>query len=604
LRLGVPSDRSSALDPEVIDVETLSDEQIAHALWREGDLAWKLHDHQRSIYDHYREWEGRSLDDEGQSSIYVLDCARRFGKTFLTCLIKTEDCLRRPGAIHTYATAYSKDIGEVVIPLMEQICDDGPEDVRPEYRGSHAGQNSGFYFPNGSVIRLVGIDLNPKAIRGRASDGYAVTEASFIKDLARTIVSKILPQFQRRPWARMILESSAPEDPDHDFDAVFVPDAKRRNAYAFRTIDDNTELTEEQRRKYYAESAAISKAEADRELYGVRSRDFDFVVIPEWDPERHVQEWTRPSHAYALGAHDPGYRHLYGMVWAYYDFAHATIVVEDSWAGSNASTARAACIVAARELALYGNPPPSSLDFIPLEGTGRRLGWKDYLYGDRCAHLAEDLHDMATTPPTERPDFETRPGRWVREDRPGQWTHWDNEGRHEFMPNPHARVADVDLKLISDMRETFGYEFQATTKQELRTMVNNLRRWFSSGRIVFLPTAGPVIDHVRQGKWSADRKSFAEHRSYGHVDCLSALNYLCRYAEYIENKDPMPPPGLDRVGARPSDYMVERLPWQPETAYEAEIRQRIERAEMEAAEIRRRQRDVSRLRPSPRMRSR
>lgn len=569
-----------------VGFDQLSDEDLAAAYWRAGRLSWKLFPHQLAVYRLYRDFERRVIEGRNDGPpIFVLDCARRWGKTFLVLLIKIEDALRRPGSRHTFATAIQDDIGEIVVPLFNDITEDCPADCLGEVRTAKKGETYGIYFPNGSVIKLVGVDKKPRGLRGKRSDGHAWTEAAFFAELVDN-VSRVQHQFQNVPHACLLMESSAPEDPEHEFDEQFVPEAKARNAYVFQTIDDNAQLSEEQKRRYYEAAAKISVVNADRELYGKRSRDFDFVVFPEWSADKHVQPWTRPKHAYAIAAFDPGFRHLFGALWAYYDFENGTIVFEDSWAGSNASTARVACVVAAREWDLYGTLPPTQLDFIPLEGDGKRLGWRDYLRGDRCEHLAAELHELAQVPALKRPDYEQRPGRWIREDRPGQWTYWDNESRHEYMPNPHARVADVDLRLIGDMRETFGFDFLSTTKQELRTMVSHSRGWLGSGRLVALPNAGPVLEHMRLARWekgAGERRRFAEHRVCGHYDLAACAVYLTRYVDYIQNRSPMPPISLTTAQNGQPGLLQERLPWQPMSAYEAEHRARVERADAEVA---------------------
>lgn len=563
---------------ENVDADSLSTDEIIAAMYRAGNLRWKLYPHQKPVYDAYRAFEQRVIAGQNNGPpIFVLDCARRWGKTYLVLLIKGEDAQRREKSRHTFATAIQDDIGEIIIPIFDDIYEDCPEDCKPEIRTTSRGQNFGIYYPNGSSIKLVGVDKKPKGLRGRKSDGHAWTEAAFFQELVRP-VSRVQHQFQGVPHACLLMESSAPEDPEHEFDEVFVQEAKQRDAYVFQTIDDNTQLTEAEKKKYFDEACKVSVEEAERELYGKRSRNRDFIVVPEWDAEKYVHEMPPPKHAYALGGFDPGFRHLFGAVWAYYDFERACIVVQDSWAGPNASTARVACVTAARELDLYGAPPPSSLDFIPLETTGKRIGWSEYLAHDRCLRHAQELHRLSTMDLTERPDFEHRVGRWVTEDRPGQWTYFDNESRHEFMPNPHARVADVDLKLIADMRETFGFDFVPTTKVELRTMVNSMRAWFSSGRIVFLPGSGPVLDHVRIGKWSTDRARFAEHRVLGHFDCLAALVYLCRYVSLIENRSPLPPAAVTHLVSATGESSVTRLPWSEKQPHELELERRLAQA--------------------------
>lgn len=590
---------------EIVDVAGLPNYAIKEALWRAHTISYILDEHQLVAYDGQRAWEqipiAKRADGQrmGAARWWVDDWGRRTGKTTKNGVVLVENGMRRDNARMIYATKSEVQMKEILIPAIDFICKDAPPDLRPKFFSSKWGMRAGYHFPaNDSVLKLVGLDKDPDGLRGPYLDWAAISEAGFIKDLKKVVGSIVGPQFLRRPWARGYLESSAPEDPDHDFDAYFVEDAKRRKAYWFYTYEDISDRTlREEAELEYQQAHDLDKLDADREYKGIRSRDFNSVVIPEFVTEKFVFDIERPKHAYALAGYDPGFRHLFGAVWAYYDWQRGIIVVQDSWAGPNANTAKVACVTAAREYDLYGTLPPSELDFIPLEKEGNRQGWRDYLKDDRCEARAEELHAIANTPPDQRADTEHRPGQWVTQDRPGQWTYWDNEGRHEYMPNPYARIADVDLKLIADMHDPFGFNFLTTTKEELRTMVNNTRRWFSTGRIVFLPGAGPVIDHVKLARWNPDRKRFTEHKTCGHFDTLAGLIYLTRYVGFIENRDPSPPEQMLIANSHQPGMAITHLPWQDRHAYEIEAEKRIAQADAALEGDRGRMREPPRIRP-------
>lgn len=568
--MSAAAEQSEYVDPEDVELEQLRD-----AAYRRGDLWWKLRPHQLVVYEKYRAFEQRVIEGLNDGPpIFVLDCARRWGKTFEIIVIKGEDAQRRPKSIHTLATANMVDIGEIVIPMFDEIYDECPDECRPQLRTSRKGENLGFYYPNGSSIKLVGVDKKPKGLRGRRSDGHAWTEAGFFDGLEKP-VSKTLHQFQGVPHAILLLESSAPEDPEHDFDELFVPDAKRRNAYVFQTIDDNTSLSEDQKQKYYEDACKVSIESANRELFGKRSRNLSNAVIPVFDPARHVQAVPIPLHAASITADDPGLSHLNGLVLALYDFDNARIIVQKSWAGINAGPGRLAAAVAAREYALWGTWPHHKMSHIPFESTKLVEGWKTLLLHDEFSHLAEDLFEMAQAPDEKRPTFERVPGQFIRGDIQNHKTYWNGT---EHRPNPHGRVSDVDLQLIRSLGDHYGLEFSATTKSELHTMVNLAWSWIEQGRLVFLPDCGPVIDHVQKGKWNKQRTKFAEHKVMGHYDCLAALVYLVRYVDmHLQNVRPHPPANTQLV-TPPGASIQERLPWRPKMAHELEM----ERRELEA----------------------
>lgn len=333
------------------DYAQMPDEALAEISWRIGEISWKLDPHQLVVYERYRRWEQEPPSALGEMpSVFVLDISRRWGKSFLCCAIKIEDCLRYPGTTHTYACAFAKDIGEIIRPLVDSILDDCPEDILPKFQLSKGGKNMGYYFPNGSVLRLVGIDVNPRGLRGRASDGFVVSEAGHVKDLENTMRSVVLPQFQRRPRARMILESNAPEDYDHDFDRVFVPDSKMRDAYVFATIDDNVAIGEEEKQRQIRELGGMHSPRVQREFYGKRVRDPEKTILPEFSDLIHVAELDMPPYAHGYLSADPGSRDLFGLLAGFWLYSRQTLYIVGEWAEANAATADVADAVRTLEL--------------------------------------------------------------------------------------------------------------------------------------------------------------------------------------------------------------------------------------------------------------
>ncbi len=135
-----------------VQLEQIDDDALKHALWRRGELSWKLDAHQKRAYDKYRAWEQRVVEElkaarivanhnatqqkrgkRGLVRCFVFDIGRRWGKTFLVCLIRIEDCLRRRGLTITYATAFEKDIEEIIQPMIQEIIADAPPDVEPRF---------------------------------------------------------------------------------------------------------------------------------------------------------------------------------------------------------------------------------------------------------------------------------------------------------------------------------------------------------------------------------------------------------------------------------------------------------------------------------------
>jgi hypothetical protein len=507
----------------------------AEELARMGDLAWMLDDHQETrIYDHYRDFECRMHDYEGDGfyNCWMLDAGRQVGKTFTTSLIRVEDCIRWPNSRYMMACAEEVSLSEFIIPNIDTIIDYLPEDIRPNFIRHHRGMKAAYWFPNGSVLKLVGIDKNPKGLRGPKCDGASIHEAAFPTKLAKVVVGVIQPQFQRGRDPTLILESSAPEDADHDFDTVFKPSCERRKAYVFMTIDDNTALSQRKKDAILSAAREIDAEDAEREYYGKRVRNKMSTVFPEVAEHMKLSTYTLPQNGLAITTLDPGQVHLFGITWSTYDVTRGQVVFIDDWAESNPNTERVAAVTAAREYDLFGTPPNPKLSRIPLDdeydnsGQARALGWRSLLRGDRTEHLAGRLHSLSQrTSGMEKSDY--------------QW--FDNDLK-DYRSNPMARVSDTQLQLINDLSTIYGMHVTPTTKDDLKdTMVMLARAKMAQGKVAFGPLAEMTYKHVHAAQWNKLRTKFEEHNLYGHVDLAACVIYALRFWEQLYNVLPTAP---------------------------------------------------------------
>lgn len=503
------------------DVDTAD---LAEPFWRDirALLSYKLDPHQLETDALFNEWNerrgtieyeeevvaaGAELDD-----VWVEEIGRRFGKTAKWIIKLTVIALLRPGAVLLYGTAYQKDITEIIVPLANLLLADGPDDMRPVYQSSKKGQNEGLYFPNGSVIKLGGLDTHPEAFRGRFSDGIVLSEAGFMKGLKNLLQSVLLPQFQRRPWAFCVLESSTSKELDHDFLQYCVPDAKLRGAYIMRTLDDNLVITEREKAKAIRQAGGRGSTNCEREYYCVQTRDPVGVVIPEFDAKVHVREMDKPAYYVAMTAADPGMQDLFGQVWGYWDFDAACAVVNASWCARNASTRRVAAVNAMFEWRLYGAQCPKTFEAVPLKTEGRVIGWEELLRGEKWSGDARRLAAQARLK-------DRLPAEWSINHPSTQSVFWDGV---KFVQNPYRRVSDIEKRLMADLDAEFGYLFFPTAKDDAEAQVNVVRNAIATGKLVFTPDAGPVIDHVNYARWNERRTDWERHAVHGHYDCIYA----------------------------------------------------------------------------------
>lgn len=456
-------------------------------LWRMGELSWKLDDHQLEVYDLFHEWDARRktaeyervVEETGATldDVWVEEIGRRFGKTAKWIVMLFEIAIRRPGSMLTYACAAQKSIGQIIVPMANEMSADCPSDLRPKYQGTRGALHEGLYFPdsNGSVIKLVGIDEHPDALRGQFSDGVVISEAGFVRGLNETVRSVLLPQFQRRPWAFLALESSTSKQLGHDFLREFVPDAKLRGAYVMRTIDDNHAISAKDKAKFIREAGGLESALCKREYYCIAEPDPETTIVPEFDPKRHVvPPGEVPQYAHCYEACDPGTTDLMAVVWAFWDARRQKLVVQRSWAKANESTENLSKIV---------------------KDTEREL-WRGLTYYDGARQLPNPLLRVID-------------------------------------PEPAGQ------RIIVDMRTSYGLIFMPTDHTDADAALFALRDAFKNDRIEIWEDSGPCAGHLEAGSKNPENGKWDRHPLFGHFDCIAALRDLWRNVK--RDRDPYPP---------------------------------------------------------------
>lgn len=476
------------------DAKSLSDEELFGALWRDGDLQWLLDSNQKQMYAHYRAWEASVIagaQPEGTwPRIYVADCARRVGKDFYRMVIRHEDAIRHPKSMFTYATAFQKDITDILIPICRIITEFCPDDVKPQFRVSKQGESMGFYFPNGSIIKLVGIDKNPDGLRGRASHGVEIGEAGFVDHLRTAVVNVLYPQLQGQPRAVICLQSTPAEIPGHAYDDVFVPEAIKRGAYIKRTINDNPRLTDVERKHFIDAAGGLESSDCQREYFCERKRNETRTVVPEFTAQRNAELWAeygeRPRFADCYVGIDPGIRDMCGIIWGYFDFEEATIVIERAWAKRNANTAEIADVIKSTEAQLW--------------------------------HGADGREPLTT--------------------------HADGKEKQA----PYSRVSDIDLRMIADLRAEHGVSVAPAAKDDKEAAIHALRNAIQRGKFIVDPVgAAELVQHIEKAVWNKQRTDYERSEIFGHFDLVDAAIYLTRHIS--RNRNPFPFEWTSRPGA-------------------------------------------------------
>jgi len=232
----------------------------------------------------------------------VFNICRRLGKTFTIVLYCTEQADRERQNIR-YGCAFLTDLEEFVLPAFETIISFMPPERRPKY---HQGKKT-WRFPNGSKIKLVGLDKNPNGLRGNAISKIVIDEAAYVQNLRRIYRNVIVPATAKQRGIKVIVISSAPEDPEHYFVELMQKAQTQANGYyAELTIDAISDLDPAEKKRLLDEVGGEQSDTAQREFYCKIIIDAALALCREFDEKRHVRPLAAPKHCYFWVSGDTG----------------------------------------------------------------------------------------------------------------------------------------------------------------------------------------------------------------------------------------------------------------------------------------------------------
>jgi hypothetical protein len=299
-----------------------------HEMWRRGNLSWKLDSFQAPLYEQYQ---------KSPEKILTWLLSRRSGKSYTLCVIAIEECLKKPNRYVKYVTSQLKMVRTIIKPLMTKLLEDAPEDVRPAFKT----MDNLYVFPNGSEIQLAGSDGgNCEKLRGTDSHLCIIDEAGFCDQLEYVVGSILMPT-TTLTRAKIILSSTPPKTYDHEF-VKFMQRAEQNGTLIKKNIYDvidalkndekprMTQLLLEDVMNTYPD--ANNSSEFQREYMCILRPDESLQIVPEFTEELQkdiITKWPHPEFFDTYVSMDPGFRDLTGVLFAYYDFMNAVIVIED-----------------------------------------------------------------------------------------------------------------------------------------------------------------------------------------------------------------------------------------------------------------------------------
>jgi len=331
---------------------SLSDANAAavYESWKRGFLAWKLRAAQIKMWQAFRKSEGLTN---------VINSSRRLGKSFLMCTIAIEDAIRNPGAPIRFAAPSQKSLKKILNPLINQIISDCPAEFRPNYRSV----DFMWKFPNGSEIHISGANQgHAENLRGTKALRCLIDEAGFVDDLEYLVKDVLTPQLIDTNGS-LLMSSTPPPTPAHDFHQ-FAEEAKINGHYSEYDIYQSG-YRPDVIQKFCREAGGESSTTWQREYLCKFVVDENLAITPEFR-DTMVQEYPRsPLYKFytAYEGMDTGFVDYSAILFGYYDFAAAKVVIENEAIihGPTMTTETLATAIRQNEQSLYGEKVSSGM---------------------------------------------------------------------------------------------------------------------------------------------------------------------------------------------------------------------------------------------------
>lgn len=322
-----------------LEPKKISKAEAISRLWRLPNLTYKLHATQLDMYNKLY---------TSSDKIIVVACSRGWGKSYALLTIAIELCLKKPNAIVKYLAPTAKDLKNIVLPNFRQIMEDCPKDIRDSIK--YKAQDGKIVFElNGSEIHLAGAEKgNAEKVRGVTADLCIVDEAGFCDDLDYIVKSILFPAITRGSGTKdkkILMASTPSKTNDHHF-IQYMKDYEFKNKLINYTVYDNPRLLEAAQDDGYPDvKSYVENVIAAQYADGINSTAFkreylceivteeSDAVIPEFSQKdvqaKCVRAWEKPGHYDAYVSMDIGYKDLTVVLFAYYDFQNAKLVIDD-----------------------------------------------------------------------------------------------------------------------------------------------------------------------------------------------------------------------------------------------------------------------------------
>lgn len=293
-------------------------------LWRRGEIAWQLEDHQRRVYE--------AVIGNHKVKIVYLDWTRRGGKTRVLASLCDYWCRKEKISIK-YGAAYATDLKRFIRPTFDAIFEDCPEELKPRYIKYEAS----YVYPNGSNIELIGCDKDPDKMRGNAVRIMVLDEAGFMDKLKEIYEDVVIPATARRidqmdEQVIVFIATTPPPSAKAHYAHTLRERAKADGCYFKLTLDEVGSISAEEKERLYKEVGGRYSIKSRREFGVEWIIDADRALMPTFNTETHVSSFDLPEFYTSLtGGDTSGKRDLQAFHIIAYDHKRDLYLIVDEY---------------------------------------------------------------------------------------------------------------------------------------------------------------------------------------------------------------------------------------------------------------------------------
>jgi hypothetical protein len=294
--------------------------QAVTALWRAGDLSWRLHEDQERVRSQLV-----TLRKKGKR-IAVTLASRRWGKDYLATTLGEEQCLQQDRSQVRYAAPTQKMVRTIAEPHMHDLVSTAPGEVRPVWRSQEGVWH---HEHNGSQIHMAGTDNGgADRLRGVSTDLGIASEAGFVDALTYLLHDVLIPQ-TATTGGFIWLISSPSVTPAHDF-AKLCAQAEIDGTLIKRTIFDAPHIDAATREELCEIAGGPESTTWRREYLCEFVADTSAAVLPEFSRVEKdiIEARERPAYFVPLIVADIGFHDLTFVLFGYHDFRKGVDVIE------------------------------------------------------------------------------------------------------------------------------------------------------------------------------------------------------------------------------------------------------------------------------------